>query len=198
MNTISPISLPIVVSILLLTLQACAGSGTRLEQPVAVEQSRVDDLNLAILSLGADIDPDEARRAASVAIAYSRQLARDYDVAGSPLFHNVMVNLGLRDRGLCVHWTHDLMARLQRERFRSLDLHWGVANYESTFRIEHSTVIISAHGDSLRQGLVLDGWRHAGKLYWAPANADPGYPWRPFAEVQAQKERRAALRPEKP
>jgi len=193
----SPISIPILCSaLLLLALQGCAGSGARLEQPTAVEQTRVDDLDLAILSLGPGVDPEEARRAASVAIAYSRQQARDYDITGSPIFHNIMVNLGFRDRGLCVDWTHDLMARLRRERFHSLDLHWGVANYESTFRIEHSTVIISARGDSLQQGLVLDGWRHSGELYWAPADDDPGYPWRPFAEVQSLKEQRAELRAE--
>jgi len=197
MQAISPIPIPTLISLLLLlVLQGCAGSGARLGQPADAERARVDKLDRAILSLGADVDPEEAQRAARVALNFSRQLAQDYEVTGSPLFHNLMVNLGLKDRGLCVHWTHDLMARLQQEQFRSLDLHWGVANYESTFRIEHSTVIVSAHGDSLQQGLVLDGWRHAGELYWAPANDDPGYPWRPHAEVQALKEQRAELRAE--
>lgn len=193
MQANSPFSIPIVCSVLLLVLQGCAGSGARLEQPAAVERSRVDELDRAILSLGSGVDPEEARRAARVAIAYSRQLAKDYDIAGSPIFHNIMVNLGLRDRGLCVDWTHDLMVRLQKEHFHSLDLHWGVANYESPFRLEHSTVIVSARGESMQQGLVLDGWRHSGELYWAPANDDPGYPWRPFDEIQALKEQRAEL-----
>jgi len=198
MKAISPNSIPTVIPLLLLLLlPACAGSGARLEQPAAAQQARVDDLGHAILSLGADVDPDEAQRAARVSISYSRQQAREYEITGSPLFHNIMVNLGIRERGLCVHWTHDLMARLQQERFRSLDLHWGIANYESAFRIEHNTVIVSARGDGLQQGLVLDGWRHAGELYWAPASADPGYPWRPFAEIQALKERRAELQPER-
>lgn len=197
MKTISPISIPIVISILLLTLPGCTGSGARLDPPAAAEHTRVDALQRAILSLGDDVDPEEARRAARVSIAYSRQLAHKYDLAGSPLFHNMMVNLGFRDRGLCVDWTHDLLVRLRQERFLSLDLHWGIANYESTFRLEHNTVIVSARGDRLQQGLVLDAWRHSGELYWAPANDDPGYAWRPFDEIQALKDRRAELKLER-
>lgn len=198
MKTISSKSIAALLSILaLLMLQACAGGAASLDPANPVEPARVDALSRAILALGDDVEREEAQRAARVAISYSRQLADDYDIAGSPLFHNVMVNLGLRDRGLCVHWTRDLMVRLQQERLRSLELHWGVANFEKTFRIEHSTVIISARGEPLQQGLVLDAWRNAGDLYWVPAHDDPGYVWRPHAEVQALKERRAELHPQR-
>ena len=194
MKANTPISTKTLVSLLLLlALQACAGNGARTGEADA-ELARVDQLGRAILSLGDDIDSEEARRAARVAIDYSHQLAREYDIAGPPLFHNTLVNLGFRERGLCVHWTRDLMIRLQQERFRSLELHWGVANYESVFSIEHNTLIISARGDALQQGLILDPWRNSGELYWAPALDDPGYVWRPHAEIQALKDRRSELR----
>jgi hypothetical protein len=193
MKAIFPISTKTLVSLLLLALQACAGGGAGTGDPNA-EQARSAQLEHAILSLSDDIDPEEAQRAARVALDYSRQLAREYDIENSPLLHNTLVNLGFKDRGLCVHWTRDLMIRLQQERFRSLDLHWGVANYESVFRIEHNTLIISARGDPLRQGLVLDPWRYSGDLYWAPTGDDPGYVWRSHAEIQALKDRRAELR----
>jgi len=80
--------------------------------------------------------------------------------------HNTLVNLGVKPRGLCTHWTMDLLTRLQQEEFQSLDLHWGIANYDSLFLIEHSTVVISARGDLLQQGLVLDPWRYGGHLFW--------------------------------
>lgn len=194
MRATAPISTKTLVSLLLLlALQACAGGGARIDNP-DTQQARYQQLSRAILSLGDDIDPEEARRAARVAIDYSGQLAREYDIDNSPLLHNMQVNLGFKDRGLCVHWTRDLMIRLQQERFRSLELHWGVANYESVFRVEHNTLIISARGDPLQQGMVLDPWRHSGDLYWAPAGDDPGYVWRPHAEIQALKDRRAELR----
>jgi hypothetical protein len=176
-------------------LQACAVDPARLEISNADEQHRIADLEQAILSLGENVDPDEASRAARVAIDYSLQLAREYDVSGSPIFHNILVNLGIRSRGLCKHWTRDLKDRLQQENFRSLDLHWAIANYESFFRLEHSTVVISARGDSLQQGLVLDPWRNSGKLFWARTTEDTDYNWRPQAEIFALKEQRAKARP---
>lgn len=180
--------------LLLLLLQACAGNSGHLDIEPAAELQRIAELDRAILSLGENVDPDEAGRASRIAIEYSRQLAREYEVDGSPVFHNVLVNLGIKPRGLCVHWTRDLRDRLRQEDFRSLDLHWAIANYEKMFRLEHSTVVISARGDGLPQGLVLDPWRNGGELYWSPVLEDTDYPWRPQAEIHALKDRRAEAR----
>jgi len=183
-----------ILMLCLLLLQGCAADPARLDISTADEQRRVADLDHAILSLGDNIDPEEAGRAARVAIDYSLQLAREYEVSGSPIFHNLMVNLGIKSRGLCVHWTRDLRDRLRQEDFHSLDLHWAIANYESMFRLEHSTVVISARGDSLQQGLVLDPWRNSGELYWARTLDDTAYDWRPQAEILALKDQRAQAR----
>lgn len=167
--------------------QGCATSNPQVDLPPTIEQQRIADLNLAIRSLGADIDPAEAQRAARIAIEYSLQLARQYEIEDSPLMHNFLVNIGVKSRGLCVDWTSDLLVRLQQEHFYSLKLHWGIANYEAAFRIEHSTVIVSARGNSLDQGLVLDPWRYSGYLFWSPTLEDPAYSWYPQAEIHALK-----------
>ena len=185
------------VSILTLTfilLQGCASSGPQLDLPPIVEKQRIRDLNHAILNLGDDIDASEAQRAASISIKYSHELARQYEITSSPLMHNLLVNLGLKSRGLCVDWTTDLLTRLKQERFYSLDLHWAIANYETTFSLEHSTVVVSARGDSINQGLVLDPWRHSGELFWAPTLEDSGYLWKPQAEIHAMKRERRETR----
>ena len=176
-----------------LLLPGCATSTAVVESPPPNGQQQIDDLRLAILAMGDDIDPDEAARAATIAIEYPLQLAQQYEISSGPLMHNFLVNIGVKPRGLCIHWTWDLLARLQQERFRSLDLHWGIANYENAFRLEHSTVIISAANDPMQQGLVLDPWRNAGRLFWARTQQDPSYQWRPHAEVHALKREREAL-----
>ena len=79
------------------------------------------------------------------------------------------------------------MLRLGQENFATLDLHWGIANYEKTFSIEHSTVIISASGADLTDGIVLDPWRNGGELFWSPTLDDENYRWRPRAEIMALK-----------
>jgi hypothetical protein len=189
------ISLPALLACL---LQACASTTPVIESQPLAEQQRINELELAILALGADIDPGEAHDAATIAIEYPLQLAHEYQLTDPPLMHNFLVNVGVKPRGLCVDWTYDLLTRLQQERFRSLGLHWGIANYDRLFRIEHSTVIISARGDPLASGLVLDPWRHSGQLFWAKTLEDSQYLWKPHAEIHALKRERKTLRQERP
>ena len=185
-----PICLPV---LLLLWLSGCASTAPVDEPAPEPTAERVQTLEVAILDLSADIDRDEARRAAVIAIEYPLQLAQEYEIENSPLMHNFLVNVGAKPRGLCTHWTWDLYARLQQERFKTIDLHWGIANYQSAFRLEHSTVIISAEGEDLQQGLVLDPWRLGGPLFFARTTEDPDYQWYPHAEIHALKRERKAL-----
>ncbi len=181
------------VLLLGMLLQGCATSKVPTGLAPDAAQQRIDELSLALMALGDDIDNGEARRAASIAIEYPLVLARQYQVSSPPLVHNILVNLGVKPRGLCVDWTTDLMTRLYEERFHSFELHWAVANYERAFRIEHSTVVISARGDSLQQGLVLDPWRYSGQLFWAMTPQDAEYDWQPHADVQALKRQRKQI-----
>ena len=190
--------LSIIALLLACLLQGCATPNPVIAQTSRVEQQRIDQLERAILDLDGQINPAEARNAATIAIEYPLQLALEYEITDSPLMHNFLVNMGVKPRGLCVDWTHDLLVRLQQERFRSLQLHWGIANYDSAFRIEHSTVIISARNQPMQQGLVLDPWRHSGQLFWAKTLEDPEYKWKPHAEVHAQKRERKALAQNRP
>lgn len=184
--------------LLMALLTACATATPVAELQQVGESQRIDELQQAILALRTDIDRDEARRAAAIAIEYPLQLAEQYQITDPPLLHNFLVNIGAKPRGLCIHWTWDLYARLQQERFRSLDLHWGIANYDNAFRLEHSSVIISARNDSMQQGLILDPWRYGGDLFWAQTLQDPSYVWYPHAEIHARKRERKALAENRP
>ena len=177
----------IFLALAILLLPACATVPAEAPAAVDSDRQRITRLNRNILALGDRIDPREARLAATVAVRYSRELAQRYRISGSAIAHNLKVNLGIRERGLCIHWTEDLLARLQQEHFQSLDLHWAIANYENAFRLEHSTVVISVRGGTIYQGLVLDPWRNAGDLYWSPTLADSRYPWQPYDDVMALK-----------
>ena len=66
-------------------------------------------LGIAIRLLSPMVDPEEARQAAAMMTKESIQLAEDYDAVEPAWFHNVLVNSGLRERGLCYHWVNDLV-----------------------------------------------------------------------------------------
>ena len=181
---------------LLVLLAGCAGM--RDAPPVAARvpayenEQKITALSATIIALGDRVDPDEALRAAEVAVRYPLQLAEQYELTTPPLWHNTLVNLGLKPRGLCVHWTRDLLTRLRELRLSTLKTHWGVANSDAIFRIEHSTAIITMRGEPMESGIVLDPWRNSGRLFWAKVSEDREYEWRPLADVQKRRERRAA------
>ncbi len=170
----------------MLVLTAC---GSKPPQEILQDQKYLA-LAEMIENLGPGVDPEEARRAARVAIDYSLELKRQYRVTDPPLIHNMKVNMGLRPRGLCYQWADDLEARLRQENFRTLTLHRAIANSDRPLLIEHSTVIISRKGDPFEKGIVLDPWRYGGTLYWAPTLKDGNYKWIPRKKVFEARRRR--------
>ncbi|CUH53307.1 Starvation-inducible outer membrane lipoprotein [Shimia marina] len=143
----------------------------------------------AIVALDPAVDPEEAARVAQISYSYSLQLREEYNVTDGPLLHNAKVNQGLRPRGLCWQWADDLEARLWQEDLKTLTLHRAIANHDN-IRIEHSTVVISAKGDSMAEGIVLDPWRYGGRLYWSEVVEDSRYNWEERAQVFALKKAR--------
>lgn len=162
-----------------------------LDGPPHASQNQINELALAIQALGADVAPEEAARAARIAYNYPLQLAQRYQITDPPLLHNIKVNRGKRPRGLCWHWAQDMESRLAQEQFQTLDLHRAIGNSEVALRIDHSTVIISAKGDKMNDGLVLDPWRYGGRLFWGNPVDDKKYDWISRSEVFALKTARA-------
>jgi hypothetical protein len=165
----------------ILTLLAAVTIGGCAYKP-AFDQSDVGELEQAIMRLGPDIDPEEARRAAEISFAYSLQLAREYNVTDLPILHNNKVHRGERERGLCNHYAEDISRRLKQEGFRTLEIQRAISP-PTSIRIIHHTVVITRPGDTIYEGVIIDGWRHGGNLFWAPVREDTRYNWRPRDEV---------------
>ena len=132
------------------------------------------DLAATLRSLGPRVSPIEAARVAERAQITARKLAQDYRSAGSPHFHNFLVNAGLKKRGLCFHFAEDLTRQLEALQLRTLELHWATAR-GGTLR-EHNSVVVTARGKPFHEGIVLDAWRDPGTLFWSPVQRDR-YPW---------------------
>ena len=176
----------------MLLLAACAPS-----VPTRATPPDITALAQAIAALSPDVDAAEAARAARISFAYSRQLAQEYQITDPPLIHNAKVNAGLRPRGLRYHWAEDMERRLNAEGFTTLELTRAIANSESRFLIEHSTAVIKAKGTLMQDGVVLDPWRHGGRLFWAPVHGDARYAWKPRTDVlRAKGQIRYAQRPD--
>jgi len=158
----------------LLVLLTVAGLTGCAHTPRVVQASEVRALQIALTSLGPTVRENEAGRVAECAYDYSRNLAVNYRVVRPALFHNFLVNLGLKQRGLCYEWAEDLLTQLQTFNLASLQLRWGIARADTAR--EHNSVVITAHGQPFKQGIVLDPWRRGGELVWSPVALDK-YPW---------------------
>lgn len=156
-----------------------------------VSPAYIDTLRGEILSLGeeGEVDPAEAQLLADTAVRHAAALARRYRMVRPIEIHNTLVNLGLRNRGLCYQCAEDMYVRLRDLRLRTLQLHWGVA-HKGDMWLEHSGVIVTPRGRPFSEGLVVDGWRHSGRLRWAMVAQDR-YPWvrmfkRKFPELREE------------
>ena len=163
-------------------LSGCVGPRTALQMEATRTDSKIASLQVRLKGLGMNTDPDEARQAAETAVTYALRLAAEYRVATPARWHNLLIQMGFRDRGLCFHWTEDMMKHLMALNLKTFQLHWGVAHKGSDLR-EHNSVVITALNQPFENGLVLDPWRNAGDLYWAAVNQD-SYPWEPLPPDQ--------------
>ena len=149
-------------------------SGTSREAPAYRE--KVASLQNDLAALNGQTNIVEAGQVAQTAIQYSSYLAAEYDIVRPAVLHNVLVRIGLKDRGLCHHWTVDLMEQLELLELKTYHLYWGVAHRGSELR-EHNSVVVAAKGQRFDEGIVLDPWRNSGELHWTPVKNDR-YPWR--------------------
>lgn len=167
-----------------------SGSGPGFAVEIAWE-GRVPALSLALSELSGPAGVVEAERMARLALATAERLRRDWRPVGPPLFNNLLVNMGYRERGLCYQWTNDLLEPLEERVWRSFDLHWGTSRWGDKAR-EHNAVVITARGRPFSEGLVLDAWRHGGRLIWLPVRDDDKYRWRPLTASELEQHRPVA------
>lgn len=141
-----------------------------------IYRQKVKQLEHVLVALNETVDKTEAMKVAETAVRESAVLAEEYELVRPAVAHNLLIVLGIKGRGLCYHWTEDLMKRLQALDLKSLQLYWGVAYRGSELR-EHNCVVVTAKGQSFFKGIVLDPWRNSGNLFWAQVTKD-SYPWK--------------------
>ena len=181
-NTIFPFKCSILIFMLTFLISCTASqqyyqgifNNDPLDLPIDTPQ-KINLLQHDLASLSDNVNLDEGRQLAETSINYSLHLAGKYKLVRPPFLHNILVRLGIKDRGLCYQWTEDLMKRLTSLQLKSFSFHEGVAHRGNDLR-EHNTVVVTARGQEFNEGIVLDPWRNSGELYWATVITDR-YPW---------------------
>jgi hypothetical protein len=139
----------------------------------ARDEKSIKKLRDALVALAPDVDPGEAELLSVTAHTASRSLAREYGVVWCPAFQNLLIHMGKRQRGYCGHYTRDIGSRLKELKLRTLVLHWGGV-YPGTLD-ESNCLVVTARNQPFQDGIIIDGWRRAGRLFWCPLKKDDQY-----------------------
>lgn len=138
------------------------------------QQARIASLTVELQKLSPEASETEAQHFASAAVHTAATLRENYQVSMAPWVHNVEVNAGIKPRGLCFHYARDMGAALQPLAVPHWDLHFVQARPKEI--LEHNAIVITGAGKPWQSGIVLDGWRYSGVLYFGPVTEDK-YPW---------------------
>jgi len=139
----------------------------------ARDERSIKKLRDALVALAPNVDPGEAELVSVTAHTASRSLAREYRAVWFSGFQNLLIHMGKRQRGYCGHYTRDIGERLKELRLKTLVLHWGAA-YAGTPG-ENNGLVVTARNQPFEEGIVMDGWRNSGQLFWCPLKEDIGY-----------------------
>jgi hypothetical protein len=116
----------------------------------------------------------EVDELAALAVSKPRELANSYKLVTPPQYHNFLVNSGQRSRGLCYHFVQDIQSEINSRHFKSFSFRWGVAN-QNRLNEHNVIVVMPKNGGNFKDGVILDGWRNSGELYFTRVKDDNEY-----------------------
>ncbi len=89
--------------------------------------------------------------------------------------HNAFVNMKMKEEGFCWQWARGFLHALRKLPLQYFEPVWVTA-HEAKIN-KHNALSIVVRGHSFEEGLVIDGWRDSGDVYWGLVKEDK-YPWK--------------------
>ena len=137
-------------------------------------------LIMRIKGLSSTVSLDDARRITHCAVTSGLELAREWHVSGVsrwlPGLQNLYVKMGARKGGYCFQYCSELLVRLDAMKLQTVEFHW--AESQPGKMSENNAIVVTAHGQPFREGVLLDNWRAQGHLAWTVVTEDPEYHWK--------------------
>ncbi len=142
-----------------------------------ISQTKVMNLSILLQSLDKHIPQDEAMHLSQDIFYETQKLTREFELTSPPLLHNTLVNVGIREKGLCYHWSDALYAHFLQKKYPHFEFHLVGANIGEYF-LEHNALVIVRKGGVIEEGIIIDPWRDSGKLYFSKVEDDLAYEWK--------------------
>ncbi len=142
----------------------------------SVSQNKIRELSLLFQSMDSTIPQSEAIQLSKDIFHKTRQLTEAFEMTYPPQFHNFLVTVGVREKGLCYHWSDALYLYLSKKHYPAFEFHLVGANVGEYF-FEHNALVVVAKGGKIKEGIIIDPWRESGELYFSKVEDDPDYVW---------------------
>jgi hypothetical protein len=141
-----------------------------------VKQPAFENNSLAfrLQSLDKTLSAQQAEIIAQNIFAVSKEIKEEFKPISFPWFNNFLVNVGLKEKGLCWEYRDALLFRL-KPKIIPLTLLPVVANQDKLN--EHNAVIIASKNINFEDALLLDLWRESGNPYIVRVGDDTKYNW---------------------
>ena len=144
--------------------------------PTQAPQSQIDKLSTLIYSLDTHVPNKESFYLSRDIFQKANSLTKEFDLTSPPLWHNFLVNIGLRKKGLCFDWSDALYLYLNKKNYPHYTFHLVGANIGEYFS-EHNALAIVPKGMNIQEGILIDPWRDSGKVYFSKVKDDKAYRW---------------------
>jgi len=141
-----------------------------------VPQSQMTQLSTLLQTLDTHTSQQESTKLSRDIFQKTAALSTEFKLTSPPLWHNTLVNVGLREKGLCYHWSDALYAHLVVKDYPSFEFHLVGANIGEYFWEHNALVVVSKRG-KVESGVLIDPWRDSGKLYFSKLKDDKKYTW---------------------
>ena len=151
-----------VYSILSVTILTSGCASRQLSHPLTVNQLKAELVMMVPEPRPAVVA--EADKLARTTFTIIETSSRRDKMIGWPWANNGLIRMGMKSRGLCYHWAEDLVTALDTVHPKFYEIHWMVAR-KGKLR-EHNSALLTAKGNPVEQGLIIDPWRTSGRPFW--------------------------------
>ena len=140
-------------------------------------QTNLTQLSTLLQLLDENISQDEAMKLSRDIFEHTDKLTKVFNMTSPPLWHNFLVNTGIREKGLCYHWSDALYVYLSQKNYPSFEFHLMGANI-GEYWYEHNVLVVIEKDGKVEEGIIIDPWRDSGNLYFSKLNEDTQYHWK--------------------
>ena len=145
-------------------------------QPPTIQEDKVKKLAYTLQNLQTNIFYAEAMRLSRDIYQKTALLSKEFELTSPSWYHNFLVNIGIKERGLCYHWADTLYLYFIQKDYPSFEFHLVGANI-GEYWSEHNSLVVTGKGKPIEGGLIIDPWRNSGELYFSKVKDDAAYHW---------------------